>query len=232
MITERQNQILNCLIKEYIKTAEPVGSDFLSKKYNFNLCPSALRIEFQNLVKNGYLEQPHTSAGRIPTDKAYRYFVNNILEKENKEREKIEVIEKHIDEFEIASRLTKYLAESASIFSTLHFLNKQLYWQAGWEEISKEPEFNNQIFLSGFVNFLDDIEEKIKKLELNSQINVFIGKEIPFPKTDKLSLICSKCNFKKSNDALIILIGPKRMNYDKNIHLMNSLNTFLEKIYE
>jgi len=229
MITERQNQILDCLTREYIKTAEPVGSDFLSKKYNFGLCPSTIRIELQSLIKNGYLEQPHTSAGRIPTDKAYRLLVNKLLEEET--RNKKLIIEKIKDEFKLASELTKYLAEASSIFSTLHFLNKKLSWQAGWEEISKEPEFNNQIFLSEFVNFLDDFEENIKKLELKPSINVFIGKEIPCSRTNNLSLICSRQNF-NNYDSLIVLIGPKRMNYNKNIQLMGSLNNFLESLYE
>jgi transcriptional regulator of heat shock response len=231
MITARQNQILSCLIREYIKTAEPVGSDFLSKKYDFGICPSAIRIELQDLIKNGYLEQPHTSAGRIPTDKAYRLFVNDILEKENKNKELEEVIEKYDNEFKMASQLTKYLAEASSMFSTMHLLNKELSWQAGWEEISKEPEFSNQSFLSGFVNFLDDFDENIKKLKINDSINVFIGKEIPSPKAVNLSLVCSKCSFNDS-DALIVLIGPKRMNYDKNIRLINSLNNFLDNLYE
>jgi transcriptional regulator of heat shock response len=230
MITERQNQILDCLIRQYIKTAEPVGSDFLSRKYDLGICPSAIRIELQDLIKNGYLEQPHTSAGRIPTDKAYRLFVNNILGKKSKEEE-LETIEKYDNEFKMASELTKYLAEASSIFSTLHLLNKELSWQAGWEKISKEPEFSNQSFLSGFVNFLDDFEQNIKRLEMNKPINVFIGKEINSPKAINLSLICSKCNLNDSN-ALIVLIGPKRMNYDKNIHLIGSLNNFLDNLYD
>jgi heat-inducible transcriptional repressor len=88
MITERQNQILDSLIREYIKTAEPVASDFLAKKYGFGLCPSAIRLELQALLKEGYLEQPHTSAGRIPTDKAYRllliiFYKKRIRKKKN-----------------------------------------------------------------------------------------------------------------------------------------------------
>jgi heat-inducible transcriptional repressor len=60
MISERQAQIIKNLVKEYIKTAEPVSSKFLAEKYDFGICPSAIRIEFQYLIKEGYLEQPHT----------------------------------------------------------------------------------------------------------------------------------------------------------------------------
>jgi len=118
MITERQNKILNCLIKEYVKTAEPVSSDLLAGKYDFGIRPSTIRLELKNLITEGYLEQPHTSAGRIPTDKAYRLFVNQLLEENWEEREKEigKIIEKGVNEFEIASLLTKHLAEASSVF--------------------------------------------------------------------------------------------------------------------
>jgi len=73
ILSERQYEILKALIDEYIRTAEPISSDFLAQKYNFGLCSSAIRIEMQLLNKSGFLEQPHTSAGRVPTDRAYRF---------------------------------------------------------------------------------------------------------------------------------------------------------------
>ncbi|MDD3170337.1 MAG: hypothetical protein WC410_02875 [Candidatus Paceibacterota bacterium] len=230
MITDRQNQILNCLIREYIKTAEPVGSDFLADKYDFGICPSAIRIELQLLIKGGYLEQPHTSAGRIPTDRAYRLFVDELLKKNEGEKKLKSVIDDFSNEFELASGLTRYLAEASSMFSAFHFLHRQLSWQAGWEEISKEPEFSNRQFISSFVSFLDAFGENAERLKFDSPIKVFIGKEIPLPGTNNLSLICSKCSL--DDEALIVLAGPKRMDYDKNIRLMHSLNKFLEELYE
>ena len=79
MLSERQEQIVKSLVREYIKTAEPISSKFLSERHEFDLCPSSIRIELQYLINEGYLEQPHTSAGRIPTDKAYRFFVDNLM---------------------------------------------------------------------------------------------------------------------------------------------------------
>jgi transcriptional regulator of heat shock response len=76
----------------------------------------------------------------------------------------------------------------------MHFLNKELYWQAGWEEISREPEFTDQIFCLSLLIFLNNFDKNIKRLEMNTPVNIFIGKEIPAPKTENLSLICSKIN--------------------------------------
>ncbi|MFA5013039.1 MAG: hypothetical protein WC520_00550 [Candidatus Paceibacterota bacterium] len=234
MISERQNEILKALVKEYIKTAEPISSESLAKKHDFGLCPSAIRIEMNFLIKTGYLEQPHTSAGRIPTDKAYRYFVDFVLtnqreeKKENKIEEIIEGIikEKMEDRYKLASRLAKFLADTSSGFAIVHFLNNDLSWKEGWEEIAKEPEFKDNDFIQSFVGLLQDFEEKIKKFDVRG-VKIFIGKEIPLPHTQGLSLICSSCPISKSEKAFISILGPKRMDYNRNINLIYSLHRAL-----
>jgi heat-inducible transcriptional repressor len=78
MITERQEKLLNFLIKEYISTAEPVSSKALKKTACLDVCGATIRNDLQILTKEGYIEQPHTSAGRIPTRKAYQYFAQKL----------------------------------------------------------------------------------------------------------------------------------------------------------
>lgn len=75
MITNRQEKILNSLIKEYIDRAEPISSDLLKEKSNLDISPATIRNDLQELTKQGYIEQPHTSAGRVPTEKGYRFFI-------------------------------------------------------------------------------------------------------------------------------------------------------------
>lgn len=75
MITERQQKILNSLIKEYIDRAEPISSDLLKKKCGLSISPATIRNDLQELTEEGYIEQPHTSAGRVPTEKGYRFFI-------------------------------------------------------------------------------------------------------------------------------------------------------------
>ena len=79
-LTSRQTQILKALIDEYIETAEPVGSDALEKKYNLGVSPATIRNEMANLTKSGFLKQPHTSAGRIPTSGAMKFYVDQLME--------------------------------------------------------------------------------------------------------------------------------------------------------
>ncbi len=80
MITDRQADILNEIIKEYIKLASPVSSHSLEKKKGLNISSATIRNEMQKLTDEGYLCQPHTSAGRLPTDKGYRFFVDQLFE--------------------------------------------------------------------------------------------------------------------------------------------------------
>ena len=85
--TERQQKILNTIIEEYINSAQPISSQLLEKKHNFGLSPATIRIEMQKLTDAGFLYQPHTSAGRVPTDEGYRFFVDDLLEKKSEESE-------------------------------------------------------------------------------------------------------------------------------------------------
>lgn len=78
MLTERQEKLLNFLIKEYITTSEPVGSLSLKKVADLGVSAATIRNDCQELTRLGFIEQPHTSAGRVPTKKAYKYFADKV----------------------------------------------------------------------------------------------------------------------------------------------------------
>ena len=80
MLTLRQRNILKAIVETYISTAEPVGSKSLSGKYDLGVSSATLRNEMAELIAMGYLEQPHTSAGRVPTHKGYRLYVNGLMQ--------------------------------------------------------------------------------------------------------------------------------------------------------
>lgn len=82
MMDERKKNVLHAIIKDYVSTAEPVGSRTIAKKYDLGVSPATIRNEMSDLEELGYIEQPHTSAGRIPSDKGYRYYVDCLMEKE------------------------------------------------------------------------------------------------------------------------------------------------------
>src|SRR5580698_2551864 len=81
-MTERQSKILQAIVEQYAEVASPVGSSLLAKA--FDLSSATVRAEMAELERLGYIHQPHTSAGRVPTDKGYRFYVNNLAESEDK----------------------------------------------------------------------------------------------------------------------------------------------------
>jgi transcriptional regulator of heat shock response len=228
-ITERQGKLLNMIVKEYIDSAQPVSSQLLEKKYDFDISPATIRIEMQKLTDKGFLLQPHTSAGRIPTDKGYRLFVDELLGKEPKESGVEDWFESEVeDTFKFIQSLTRHIAEETRAL-TLSYLEKEnLFWTEGWEEVLREPEFEERDFLINFTNFLKTFENHIGELKDNSNINVYIGKENPLPKAKDFAVISSRYRLPNGEEGVISILGPKRMEYDKNISLINSLVKLLD----
>ena len=79
-LSERKLKILQAIVGDYIRSAEPVGSRTLSKKYDMGISAATIRNEMSDLEEMGYIQQPHTSAGRIPSDKGYRFYVDQIMQ--------------------------------------------------------------------------------------------------------------------------------------------------------
>ena len=84
-LDERKRKILNAIIRNYLDTGEPVGSRTISKYSDLNLSSATIRNEMSDLEELGYILQPHTSAGRIPSDKGYRFYVDNLILEKDRE---------------------------------------------------------------------------------------------------------------------------------------------------
>ncbi len=231
MLSERQEKLLNTIIEEYINSAQPVSSQLIERKYDFGICPATIRIEMQKLTDKKFLYQPHTSAGRVPTDKGYRFFVDKLLEKE---LVSFEVVEKWFenkieDEIKFIQSLTKNLARSSRALVLSYFEKEKIFWKEGWEEVLKEPEFREEDYITQFIKLLENLEKNIENLKVNSGIKIYIGRENPFKKTKDFSIISSRCCLPDDGQTIISILGPKRMAYERNIGLMNSLIKLLER---
>lgn len=234
-VTERQKEILNTIIDEYIKSPQPVSSRLVEKKYNFGICPATIRIEMQKLTDAGFLHQPHTSAGRIPTDKGYRFFVNSLFEEKFFSEEFNSEIERWFEErfkdtFRFLQSLTKNLSALSSNLALGYLSNEKIFWKEGWDKVFQEPEFRERKLINDFFNLLTNFEECIEDFEINSEIKVYIGKENPFSKTKEFSTIITSCHFPKEEKGILAILGPKRMTYERNIGSLNSLTRFLERL--
>lgn len=235
-IAERQKEILNSIVEEYIASAQPVSSQLLERGYNFGICPATIRIEMQKLTDKGFLFQPHTSAGRVPTDKGYRFFVDELLKEKFLDSEKdFEIedwFEKEIeDSLKFVQKITKNLALASSSLTLSYLLSRDFLWKEGWEKIFREPEFKDFNYSSHFVEMVNNFEKEIESFFSENLLKpkIYIGKENPLPRAKDFSIIISKCHFPQSQEGILALLGPKRMSYQRNIGLINSLMKLLEK---
>lgn len=113
---ERKKRILHAIINDYIETAEPVGSRTIAKKYLTDISPATIRNEMADLEDLGLLEQPHTSAGRIPSDKGYRYYVDEIMEVKYPTPQEIERI-KYMLQITTINEIDKIIKRTTKLLS-------------------------------------------------------------------------------------------------------------------
>lgn len=232
-LSARQKEILEGVCQEYIKQAFPISSDYLKEKYRLPYSSATIRNEFSELERKNYLSQPYISAGRIPTDKGYRFFVDQILEEEiledflNSRARDIEELFAQLERIGDLLRATREITRTlSSLLSGLvltHFPSQEIFWKEGWEILIKEPEFRNIHFLKKFLQGIEELERNIDKLDWErGKIKIYIGRENPLHKKE-MSVVISQTLFPGGIEGRVAILGPKRMDFKKNISLINSL---------
>ncbi|MDD5606272.1 MAG: hypothetical protein PHN37_00155 [Candidatus Pacebacteria bacterium] len=231
MLLEREKDILNIIIKEYVKRAKPISSDYLKKRYKLDVCPATIRNDMHRLSEKGYLSQFYISGGRVPTSKAYKMFAEEVLENLSEKSDFLSLVEQihgsSENDFEFISLITKSLADYSCSFAFTYYQNHS--YKEGWKQIIQNPEFSKIKALKNFLRILDELEENIEELiENDFKIKVYIGKEKDINLKD-FSLIVGQTVFPENQKGILALIGPDRTDYTKNIEIMNSLIKALEK---
>ena len=231
----RQQKILSAVIEEYTKTAIPVGSQILASKYHFNVSPATLRNDMMSLEKEGFLYQPHISAGRIPTDKGYRFFVEEIMK--DKELSKDEQHKLQREFLKLKAQNTRLTKTSAKLLSHLSgnlaisgLIDNDEFSDFGMRELMEEPEFRDLDDMCRLVETLDYVDEKFDKLLKDikfGETKIFIGKENPIEEISNCSMIVSPYKLKSGEKGILALIGPKRMKYAKNKSMIEYVKKLL-----
>lgn len=221
-MNDRQQQLLNLVIESYIKTAEPVGSSLLAEKGDLGVSGATLRNEMRALEDEGYLSHPHTSAGRMPTEKGYRFYLENTDYKSGKLSKKendvfgfkIEDSRLKNDE-NIQKQFTKDLAELSGETMLLAFSPDRVYY-TGLSNLFSKPEFAELQMVADISQIFDHCEECLKTFfdEVDDEPKYFVGQEHSFG--NALSVLA----FRFGENSLLALLGPMRMNYRRNYALM------------
>jgi len=229
MISERKKFLLETIIKEYVKTAMPVSSGILVEKYKLDISPATVRNEMMELENEGYIYQPHTSAGRVPTEAAYELFLIDLKGKKRKELKdgELKLLEQLFKREEGAFRQTaKTIAElsSGAVFWAFH--KNDLYY-TGLSNLFSQPEFkqvNAVCDVSGVIDRLEEIIDEVFE-DLSDGEQVLIGSKNPFGNFLSAVLVKYKNN---NQDGVFGILGPMRMDYGRNLALVE----FIKKKFE
>ncbi len=238
MSEDRKRKVLQAIIKHFIETAEPVGSNTILISYRFHVSPATIRNDMMSLEDEGYIYQPHTSSGRVPTDKGYRLFVDEIADYKKARIEAMKTL-KVIQKTYKAEKVRELLYDAVSLlaratncasFATTPDNPRSFF--LGLSNVLRQPEFSsNTIRACEVIEILERSDNFIKtltSLEITDSVRTFIGDENILPQIQSCSIIVSKYN-KDGFDGFIGLLGPKRMDYAYNIVLIEEIKKLLER---
>lgn len=233
MLTERQQKILAAVVEQYAEVASPVGSSLLAKV--FGVSSATIRAEMAELERKAYIAQPHTSAGRVPTDKGYRFYVNNLQAREETPSEKRA-------EKALTSRVgnhggvPEHMIRNAvdTLVELTHNLGmatigNQLY-MSGLSNLFGQPEFINSGQVQQVASLLDNLEPWLREAAPNEPLSVYIGSENPIGRSAKCSLIISRFRSPYSDRSYIGVLGPTRQSYRDVMGLVEHAGRALEKV--
>ena len=233
-ITQRQKEILSQIIEEYAETAAPVGSMTMAKL--FGVSPATIRAEMARLESLGLVAQPHTSAGRVPTDAGYRFYVNNL---ENRETALEPALERgaHVLDVRVSSQSRADAAIRGAVDSLVELtgnlglatIGGQLYL-SGISRLFTQPEFLDTRRVQSVAKLLDNLEPWLREAAPGEPLNIFIGQENPIGRNSEVSLIISKFRSPFSDKSYIGVLGPTRQNYSRVTALVRHAGNMLEEI--
>lgn len=227
MLSDRRQRVLAALIEEYVHNALPVGSRTLVENYQLGVSSATVRNELSALEEEGYITQPHTSAGRVPTDFGYRSFVDDLFASELSDaqlsdenlREQVAHARRQAAEVDrLLQETTAALArltECLSIVVPPHTLSLNIGQMSGLSTLLQQPEFARPQALLPVVETLEDetvLMEIMDATEGHSSEVVRIGHENENERLRGVSVVASQYGFGPAT-GVIAVIGPTRMDY-------------------
>lgn len=223
-MTGRQENLLKELIETYVSQAEPVSSAMLAKRVSVS--SATVRNEFAELEQDGYLAQPHTSAGRVPTLKAYEHYVRHTMSEKALPSAAKAKLRGAVKEAEPAKALAKQAADIAQAAVLLAF-SRDSHYYTGLSQLFSQPEFGDQRLILNMARILDVLETVMPQLhELASDdVVVLLGNRNPFG--PQVSLFLATIPFQKKHDGVCAFLAPLRTDYGRNVTLLKQVQKLI-----
>ncbi len=228
----RKISVLKAIVQRFIETAEPVGSNVIIVHYHLNVSPATVRNDMAELEHEGYIFQPHTSAGRVPTQMGYRKYVEDIADYEGARKKAVKALiqirreyalektkERIYDAVNLLSRATNNVS-----FATLPD-NRRTFF-LGISNVMRQPEFmNDPMHASQVMEVLennDNFLNTLHSLDIDDSVKVFIGEENILPQVQSYSIIVTKYHA-NGYEGFFGILGPMRMDYPFNMVLVEEI---------
>lgn len=229
-MTERQRQILKAIIEQYAEVAAPVGSSLLAKV--FNVSSATVRSEMAELERMGFIAQPHASAGRVPTDKGYRFYVNDMSHDTPMiDRRAERALAARVEDGGMPERTIRNAVDTLVELTQnlgLATIGNQLY-MSGLTNLFTQPEFAGGQHIKDVARLLDNLEPWLQETAPNEPLSVYIGAENPIGRNSGCSLIISKFRSPYSDSSYIGILGPTRQSYINVMNLVKHTGQTLEE---
>jgi heat-inducible transcriptional repressor len=230
MLNSRKEAILDAIVREYTETGIPVGSLSLTHKYQFPFSTATIRAEMADLEHDGYLTHPHTSAGRVPTERGYRYFVNLI-----EEEKALLAPENFVARKRILSMNDRYARRVETASKVLSELTRNIAFAGspgeifsnGLGNLFSQPEFLDPYKVVKAAEIIDNLEYLIEELPRDFDTQVYIGSEAPIGKSAECSLVIAQFRTPEGGHGYLGVVGPMRMSYPKTIAAIKGIRKVL-----
>jgi len=233
--SQRKDRVLGIVVAQYIRTVNPVSSAFIVHEYHLDLSPATIRNILAELEEQGYLTHPHTSAGRIPTQMGYRYYVDHLMQEiqlleEEKERIKMEYHRSVLELEALLEKTSQVISDMTHYTSIISVdgVSDKIFCR-GTSLVVSHPEFQE---IAKIRHILQALEEKERILEvvnrdLEKKIQIYIGHETACSAIDGCSLAVARYQKENGPSGRLALLGPTRMDYEKVVSTLEYVSEFM-----
>lgn len=238
LLTPRESEILKAIIDEYVTTAQPIASIELVQKQGLNVSGATVRNVMSSLVNKGYLQMPHVSSGRIPTDRAYRYYITELMEEVDLSVLDEVSLKQQVwtERYELERLLCKAVEALSNTSNTLTFsLTSDGYLTySGTSKVFESPEFFEIEVTRAVFRLVDDYDlanSILQKAGHPTDMAILIGREIGLANMEPIAFLSTHCKL-KGKDCYIGLLCPSRTRYSRMIPLVRYMSGLLTEVGE
>ena len=211
-LEERKENILDFIVRDYVEGASPVSSGKINRSYKpYRMSPATIRAIMGELDEEGYLAQPHTSAGRVPTKKGYQYFIEYLISTTDPNASLRRECEECVDDVE---ELTDMLARHLRAFTMISVFDIMEHrMRRGLPEVLRQPEFYDHRMTTLFAEAIEELDSALPSMKTHQ----------PHVTINQFSMISTSFENRAGRRYTIASLGPQRMDYEKAHSLMNYL---------